>query len=209
MSERLFDRVTIKQNGLARAGYRLTCSACGVKTEMAISGTARALPPEFVKSKFSQRGWVVADRAIRDVCPDCAKQKSLERKGNVVAINKPVLAEKPREMTREDKRLIFGKIDAVYLDEKRGYENGWSDKRVADDLGVPLAWVRTIRETDFGQEGICSDSREVIAAAKKLGEEIDAIDKRFVALAKDFADIKARFARTERSMEDVRKLSVA
>tara|TARA_R110000868_G_scaffold305823_2_gene566850 strand:- start:784 stop:1410 length:627 start_codon:yes stop_codon:yes gene_type:complete len=208
MNKRLFNQISIKQNGLLRGGYRLHCRDCPATTEMVISGTARALPPEFVKSKFSQRGWVVADAKQRDVCPACSKQKSIERRGNVVALTKPA-ADKPREMTREDKRLVFGKIDAVYLDERRGYENGWSDKRVADDLGVPLAWVRAIREADFGQEGISSDAREVIAAAKKLGEEIDAIDKRFAALTKDFADIKFRYARTERSVEDVRKLSVA
>lgn len=132
----------------------------------------------------------------------------MARRGNVVAITKPQ-AEKPREMTREDKRLIFGKIDTVYLDESRGYESGWSDKRIADDLGVPLAWVRGVRESDFGPEGLAADSREIIAEAKRLGAEIVSLDKRFADLAKEFSDIKSRYARTERSVDDVRKLTVA
>jgi hypothetical protein len=207
--ERLFDRVAVKQNGLKRSGYRLTCFMCDAKTEMVISGTARALPPEFVKNKFSQRGWTVADKKIRDVCPDCTRKNSVERRGNVVALSKPGVADKPREITREDKRLIFGKVDTVYLDEHRGYEKGWSDKRVADDLGVPLAWVRTIRESDFGPEGLCSDSREVIAAAKKLSEDLASLDQRFTLLSKEFSDIKSRFARTEKNVDEVRKLTVA
>ena len=63
-----------------------------------------------------------------------------------------VRAEAPRAMGKEDRRVIFAKINDVYLDEQSGYSKGWTDQKVADDLGVPVAWVAEIRERDFGKE---------------------------------------------------------
>lgn len=58
----------------------------------------------------------------------------------------------PPEMTKEDRRIIFSEIDSHYLDETRGYDRDWNDERVAKGLNVPMAWVRTIREDNFGPE---------------------------------------------------------
>ena len=58
----------------------------------------------------------------------------------------------PPEMTKEDRRIIFSEIDSHYLDETRGYDRDWNDERVAKGLNVPLAWVRNIREDNFGPE---------------------------------------------------------
>ena len=87
----------------------------------------------------------------------------------------PMKAEPPREMSREDKRLIFGKLDGVYLDEKRGYGNGWSDGQVAKDLGVPLAWVKTVREENFGPEGMSADARASIEEIRKFNTELETL----------------------------------
>lgn len=59
-------------------------------------------------------------------------------------------AEPPREMSRDDRRLIFAKLDEVYVDENTGYSAGWTDDKVATDLGVPRAWVAQIRDENFG-----------------------------------------------------------
>lgn len=58
----------------------------------------------------------------------------------------------PPEMTKEDRRIIFAEIDTHYLDETTGYAANYDDKRLADALKVPLAWVRKIREENFGPE---------------------------------------------------------
>lgn len=58
----------------------------------------------------------------------------------------------PPEMTKEDRRIIFAEIDTHYLDETTGYATDYNDKRIAEGLKVPLAWVRTIREENFGPE---------------------------------------------------------
>ncbi len=56
----------------------------------------------------------------------------------------------PREMTREDRRIVFAKIEEVYLDETTGYIKDWNDERVAKDLNCPRKWVETIRDENFG-----------------------------------------------------------
>jgi hypothetical protein len=55
-------------------------------------------------------------------------------------------------MTKEDRRIIFSEIDSHYLDEMRGYAKDWDDMKVAMGLKVPVEWVRTIREDNFGAE---------------------------------------------------------
>lgn len=86
-----------------------------------------------------------------------------------------IKVEQPQEMTREDRRLIFAKIDEVYLDENTGYSEGWTDTRVANDLGVPLAWVKNIRSENFGEEQSnaamakqLDEVKAVLSQAKKL-----------------------------------------
>jgi hypothetical protein len=84
----------------------------------------------------------------------------------------------PPEMTKEDRRIIFSEIDLHYLDESRGYENLYDDKRIAEGLKVPMAWVRTIREDNFGPE-----RGEVInAEVEKLKEAKAAVDKSIDAM---------------------------
>lgn len=132
---------------------------------------------EGISQKFRARGWVIGNREGGDICPKCieaAKKPKAKKESNVVHLQAPVVAvEPPREMKREDRRLIFSKIEDVYLDEKQGYSTGWSDKKVADDLGVPLAWVRSIREENFGVEFLNEDVKKIICDTKELLSHID------------------------------------
>jgi hypothetical protein len=81
----------------------------------------------------------------------------------------PLKAPEPaRTMTREDRRVIFAKLEEVYVSEKVGYGDGWSDGKVATDLGVPRAWVSAIRDENFGDEITSDLSRKTILEAKEL-----------------------------------------
>jgi hypothetical protein len=84
----------------------------------------------------------------------------------------------PQEMTKEDRRIIFAEIDMHYLDETRGYEAQYDDKRVAEGLKVPEAWVRTIREDNFGPErgeAINSEIAKMAAAKEEIEKSITAM----------------------------------
>lgn len=123
-----------------------------------------------------------------------------------------VKAEPPRQMTKEDRRLIFAKIDEVYLDESKGYSSGWSDKKVSSDLGVPSAWVRTIREENFGTEGANEELISLIAEARDVERQIREIDAGLVkslksaeqasaALYVKINDILSRLSKIEKDMK--------
>lgn len=100
---------------------------------------------------------------------------------DLVASNAPRAAE-PRAPSLDEKRLINMKLAEVYADG--GYVTPWTDQRVADDLGVPRAWVTEIREGFYGPEGSnplfdkylaeCADlarhQAEITEERKALGE---------------------------------------
>lgn len=75
-------------------------------------------------------------------------------------------AEPPRELGRDERRLIFAEIDSVYLGPEDGYEGEWSDEKLALSLGVPRAWITTVREEFFGPEK--GDNAKLKAALDRL-----------------------------------------
>lgn len=83
-------------------------------------------------------------------------------------------------LSREGKRIIFMKLNEVYRDEATGYAAGWSDDRIATDLGVPVQWVQAIRDEDFGPADpvapLFADLRKIMKDAD------DAFDKFSVAV---------------------------
>ena len=81
-----------------------------------------------------------------------------------------VLVEAPRAMTREAKRLIFAKINEVYLDH--GYDRNWSDNRIAKDIDVPVAWVKDVREENFGPESLSEEANKLMTEGEQLVQKL-------------------------------------
>lgn len=232
MTVRTHNRTGIMHEGVTRSGYRLTCSApdCNV-TETLTCTKSSGFPHEVVTQKFSQKGWTVGRSPNHDLCPAHTRAKEL-RGSKIVSIQPTAIgakfaealaaapepeahADAPRQMEKEDRRIIFAKLNDVYLDEERGYDAGWTDKRVADDLHVPIAWVRTIREDNFGPEGLSEADRAVLAAAKEFQEAIAHLTNKLMDIRalqneaeKELDELKARFAPIARDVQDVRKAAV-
>lgn len=181
MYERDFVRSAIKEPGAPPlAAYKFTCAKCGKEENLPLGSKSGGIPLALVKQKMLHKGWEIGNRASADICPDCLsagkkQHKHQKQENNVVNFIK---AEEPPTMSREDRRLIFAKIDEVYLDENTGYSDGWTDQKVADDLGVPVAWVKSIRAENFGEERSNSailkqleEAKETLAQAKKLHDQ--------------------------------------
>lgn len=159
----------------------VTCRECSVNESLNIRAAKALLPPVAIAKKFHQRGWEIGANEHWDVCPACVeKRKIVHKKPDLKIVEtiketekmKPdltVVAEAPRAMSREDRRIIFENLNGVYLDEKRGYEAGWSDHKVAYDLGVPRAWVEQVREEMFGPVNTNSDMEEFKKGVAELG----------------------------------------
>ena len=129
------------------------------------------------------------------------------------------VADAPPSMTRDDRRIIFAKLNEVYVDEKVGYSQSWSDQRVANDLSVPRAWVTEIREENFGPDGASEEVRGVVAQARALVEEtrkhiddiertrqaIDDLSKRIAVIETTKGPLKEKCDRIEAHVSRVAK----
>lgn len=140
----------------------ITCR-CG-RTDATGHGGGRAgghLPPEATARFFAQRGWQVGATPRKDRCPDCAnpKPKLKERKAPTMAVPQdkvvsisPAAAQPPRKLEREQRRIIFLKLEEVYLGDTIGYSPGWNDERIASELNYPRAWIEEVRDLNFGPQ---------------------------------------------------------
>ena len=86
----------------------------------------------------------------------------------------PINAEAPRTMTRDERRIIFEKLNDVYVSEKVGYMEDWNDEKVAKDLGVARAWVSGLREEMFVPgHGLVCDKRYLNEQGSFIREWMD------------------------------------
>lgn len=196
-----FKLVSIMNDGRPKPGFVIRCQSCGIEDRVVSTG----VPDHVIGRKFVQRGWLIGSSEKSDTCPACAAKKQ-KQKPETVKTEAVMQAERPREMQRDDRRLIFGKIDEVYIDAQRGYEPGWSDQRVATDLGVPLKWVSDIREENFGPEGMSGEARTAIAEVKQIAERVAAFEASLAKLKSDLEGVRPAMARAIKTAEDLERI---
>lgn len=141
--------------GRARA-MKIVCAECGAVAYFAHQTGARRKPPVAAKQNFQAKGWVVGSGPRKDFCPLHAAPSSRKGRAEMPANQNGTAepspkADAPREITREERGIIFAKIGDVYGSDR--YVTPWTDQKVADDLGVPRAWVSDVREQFYGPEG--------------------------------------------------------
>lgn len=190
---RLFEIKTIPNgdDGTRRRVQFTTCSRCG--TEGAVTDSpGSSLPGEVIEKKLKRLGWLIGSKPRHDVCPECVGKIQDERrskhnthtpetKENEPMTTKPLpprvtpiqmpsadADSLPVSMTREHRRIIFEKLNEVYLNETVGYAEGHTDKTVAADLGCPEKWVAEIRAENFGDVKSNEGMIAFLAEAEKL-----------------------------------------
>ena len=169
---------------------------------------------QFIARKLEQKGWRIGKSRTSHRCPRCfnaAKTAAIHQTEEKIMANKKemlnstsssalqVVQENARVMTREDRRIIFEKLNEVYLNDKVGYAQGWTDEKVSTDLGIPRAWVRLIREENFGDEVGNEDIRKQIAEAQTTLAQVRAIEPEMRRLL-GMAD------KIERQMAEIQKV---
>lgn len=185
--------------------WAIVCGECGtMRTIPGSNELGHATARDLLPQKATRLGWAVGKREADHRCPACinraaqARRRTLRVIKEESAMGTAVAAEPPRQMQREDRRIIISKLDEVYIDESVGYSGDWSDERVAEDLGVPRAWVSTIREENFGPE-VSEDD----AAIGALRTQHDALAARLKAQDEEHARLGAQIIT---SRADVKKL---
>ncbi|WP_157223333.1 hypothetical protein [Rhodovulum sp. PH10] len=205
-------------DGRRTSGAKIVCARCSRSLVVARphlknnAGYSDGKEIAFLTKRYQRAGWLVGRLAMHDRCPDCQKEsKAMAGKDtpNLAIVAGPASRQpvetapvmtaavpagtSPRQMSREDRRLVFSRLDEVYLDEERGYGVGWTDQKVADDLGVPRAWVVTIREENFGGAGgneeIAAQVAEAEALVKRASEAAAECDRRATEIRREAAAI--------------------
>lgn len=207
----LFTRTIVPSGGLKAKGFVATCGHCGVVGTVPVN-TFKGQPSDEVEERFVARklessGWLIGKKLSQHRCPGCysaikisAKRKQTEPKMHNDPKVRAVLAEFPasKEMTREDRRVIFEKLNEVYVDEKQGYSEQWTDAKVATDLGTPRSWVAKVREEMFGPEGANEDIRKAVTEAKATLAECR-------KLAEAFAPLLGRAEKIEKTLIEIER----
>lgn len=161
------------------------------------------------------------DPTIADIWPTTPPTNVIELKPVITEDTQPMptpaktptpaltVVVEPREMSRTDKRIIFSKLEQVYGDEHTGYSNGWSDQKVASDLGVAVDWVRTLRDENFGPEGHSPEAKVVFEETRKLLDEVRAEREKLVVKANELTAAASKLAleadRLERKLLQIEK----
>lgn len=112
-----------------------------------------------------------------------------------------VVADTPRQPTREDKRAIREALDACYLTDKGVYAGCDSDAAVAKRLDVPRAWVSSEREDAYGPDACEDDGRSLFALdviagdLKRLTDEAMVLATRFEEKCREVEALRAKLAK--------------
>lgn len=120
-----------------------------------------------------------------------------DQKERMTMTNTKQPAEAPRQPNFDEKRIIFTKLEEIYIDERTGYSGNWTDQKVADDLGIPRKWVEDMREANFGPVGNNEEARKAMDELGKLRVELSGLVADFATKAKG---IQSRIDGVEKSL---------
>lgn len=189
-------------DGVRRAHVVIRCTAADCNAYEAIPSMSRggALPAQLSTRKFAALGWDVGRKISEHLCPDCRPQRrKSERPILTIVQEQPVPATTPatttvRELSFSDRRIINAKLEEVYENELVGYRTGWSDDRVAADLGVSLVWVEGLRSQNFGPSAGNAVVAELRAEQEELAKRMEAFRAEGEKLAKAITALGDRMA---------------
>lgn len=177
MSNRQYHVIGERLDGNVRSVVRLQCNKCKGTKSIIAPMRDNGVAPELVERKFTQAGWVVGHNDTHDICEACAKPANGKRSDLIV---EPV-----REMQLRDKRRIIERLTETYIDETRGYAQGWSDHKLSVELNLPRKWVEVTRAENFGPVKTNEQRDAFIADADKLIVDL----RSFIAEARSFDEL--------------------
>lgn len=192
--ERRFPKETIQQGDRRLLASKIECSKCSAVFYHTSTGRRD-------EQYFRQKGWIVGNGPAVDVCPICQKRKpalKIVKSEKMDAAATEIKADPPREMGREERRIITDKLDDVYDDKAGRYKAPWTDAAVARDLGVPRAWVSDVREQFFGPECSNSDFDAFLERAAPVIAEMKNMANSLRVQCEKYKEIEPRIAELER-----------
>jgi hypothetical protein len=108
-----------------------------------------------------------------------------------------MVATEPPKMGRDERRLVFEKLNEHYVSEAVGYGDGWSDKKIAEELGCPRKWVEDVREEMFGPVKVNNEAKNFVERIAALDHKIFEAKAQMAAAEKTFDDIASAMKTAE------------
>lgn len=220
-SDRDFPPSSVMIGGVRTTIKKVRCAGAGCTNEAeVIDRTRQGMAPDVTTRKFTQKGWEIGANEKHDFCPTCVSAQTAERrlrrnKAVNLKLVEPSQTEEapmstaeetaPTPMGRDDRRVIFTKLNEVYLDEARGYEAPWTDKKVADHLGTPIAWVVDVRDRDFGPARDNSEIRDMLDRIRQISAEVENQMAHAKAIRAEGAALVERINANNHAMVDLKK----
>jgi hypothetical protein len=142
--------------GRPQSWFVVHCGACPATERIHLHVN---MTPEAVKHKFRNRDWVIErHHADGHRCPTCrraaqpaptSKKETPVMANNVTAL--PAGSAAPgsaavRDATPLEMRRIFALVEGHFDEAKGCYTGGYTDERVARELGLPRALITRVRE---------------------------------------------------------------
>jgi len=219
----------------ATCGYCSNTETLPINTHKGKYGSDEEIVERLVAEKFETIGWLIGKTASQHRCPSCyaAIKASRKRKSEMKnsasepaiteasskIVQMPVLNIPPsppvqepvpaqsgtKQPTRDERRIIFQKLNEVYVGEETGYSAGWSDKRIAADLGVPMAWIKIIRDENFGPNideamvTLINEAKAVLIEIQAAKLDADKIATQIKELNRKADGIEQRLKKVEQS----------
>jgi len=204
---KIFSLHTIQIEGVNTRVAQVTCGHCHTTATMRNNSQSRTagydddVIEKRVAAKFEKLGWKIAKYPAGHRCPACfsaIKMAAARKKEGAVEKEKVVpIAVPPRTPSRDEKRIIFQKIDELYISETVGYSGDWSDALIAEDLKVPLAWVAGIREENFGPN--------ISEAVTKAETDVDAFMAELAVVKEALAEVDRKAERLTKELQKLRR----
>jgi len=204
MPDRQFEELPMEP-GITNQRVRIRCGHSGCTNSLIFSKHGDI---NYVQAArwFRDKGWLVGGGFRADRCPDHAFRKA-KSNGHAEEL-KPEPAPEPEPVaephvipqevippSRTEKRIVHVKLEETYVDEVTGYKVGWTDQKIADDLGVPVEWVTVIREDSFGpdkhEEDVIDLYKEVFVLADTIRPMVDDVLVKMI-------DIKGRIEQIDK-----------
>lgn len=181
------------EGGGMKTVVRASCHKCGGHDE--ISAPASGHNPEGIAKLFRLRGWEFdAYHKNRCKCPSCVAERAartsdpdelLTRKAAMMSVTpiKPTVASddataNARELAPKELRAAMAMLEQHFDDKAGVYMKGWNDRRLSEELNLPMACVTRVRRDAFGE--------------LKSTVEIEAIRREFQDLFSRVVDLEAR-----------------
>lgn len=210
MTTARFKIVPVEHGDRKVSGFGATCGKCGQLGSIYLNrfksngtGDDSGQIESAVRRRLADKGWSIGKRAPEDRCPECERKRLAaadeqrqrdKEKDAVVAV-----ADAPRAMGTAEIILITQRLGDVC--SGAGYQDGWTDKSLAEDLGVPRAWVSEVRRQAYGAgSGNNEEIRAEVAEAKALLSDLRDGLGRFNELHAVLAEVSRRADKIEKTI---------